>query len=476
MFFLDSTGFFSLVSLIIQSLLAWVFFGFFVGMRPPVPTWLAYWRTAFLAYGVALTAICARFLMAHHHISDITWVAEGTPLTRAFYFFYLGGKLCFVWFLVAGVASLVGASLVGAAFPARPTRAMPGLLLVAGLCAFLLPNIECLLLVQAPALLAGFGYGAHLLGPLARAQVGSGARTVAVALWVWAALWLIYGISVLAVGPVHPVSDTWWNIPLRLNSMFDLLLQVILATGLMVLVLEHGRRQTEVAQQERDRLRAQVQRDEELRAMTALVSGVAHEINNPLTAILGHIDDLAEDAGALRDEAIQVVREQAERCRLIVQRLSLLARRASPVRVAVDLPGLLRRVAQGFQPQFARAGVQLRLAIAGELPSLPAEPTALEQIVTNLLANALQASTQGQQVTLSAQVAAGAAGLEIAVDDAGPGVPEADRKRIFEPFWTTKQAGQGTGLGLAVVRSLVIAHGGAVRVETSPAGGARFVI
>jgi signal transduction histidine kinase/ActR/RegA family two-component response regulator len=471
MFFLDNTGFFSLVSLIIQCLLAWVFSGFLVGLRPPIPAWLVLWRAAFLAYAVALTAICVRFMMAHHHISDIAWVAEGAPLTAAFYHVYLGGKLCFVWLLVAGIANLEGA-----AFPRRPFRALPWLFLAAGLAAFWLPNIECLLLVQAPLLAAGFCHGARLLVPRARVEVGSGARTVVAALWVWAALWLLYGISVLAVGPLQPVSDTWWNLPLRVNSMLDLVVQVVLATGLLMLVLHHSRRQAELALQERDRLRAQLQRDEELRAMTALVSGVAHEINNPLTAILGHIEEMQDEKPELRNEAIQVVREQAERCRKIVQRLSLLARRAPPVRQSVDLPALLRRVAQGFQPQFTAAGVKLHTVIGDDLPRLPAEPTALEQVVTNLLANALQASAQGQQVTLAAQRAASGMGLEILIDDEGPGVPLADRQRIFEPFWTTKRAGQGTGLGLAVVRSLVTAHGGAVRIEASPGGGARFIV
>lgn len=474
MFFLDNTGFFSLVSLIIQCLLAWVFLGFFVGMKQPGLTWLNHWRAAFLAYGLALTAVCTRFMMAHHHVSDITWVVEGAPLTKAFYAVYLGGKLCFVWFLVAGIAGLAGAP-----FMERPGRALPWLLLAAVLGALLLPNIECLLLSQAPILAAGFINGARLLGPRARSQAGSGARTVAAALWIWAGLWTLYGISVVAVGPINPVSHTWWNLPLRLNSMFDLLLQVILATGLVVMVLEHSRRQTELAQQERDRLRLQVQRDEELRSMSALVSGVAHEINNPLTAILGHIEDLAEDAADVRQEAVQVVREQAERCRRIVQRLSLLARRAPPVRIAVDLPALLQRVNQGFLPQFANAGVSLQVVVPPAMPSLPADPTALEQVVTNLLANALQASSPGQRVTLAAHLATGASmapGVEIVVQDAGPGIPQKDRERIFEPFWTTKQTGQGTGLGLAVVRSLVSSHGGNVRVEDATPGGARLVV
>ncbi len=467
MFFFDSAGFFSLVSVIIQSLLAWVFVGLFSVMGPRDSLCLRRWRLAFAALGVALVSVASRFLFAHIYIATPTVFAEGEPLVRGLYSAYLAGKVTFVWLMVGGVAAMRQG-----AWPRRNGAWTAGVFCVAGLVGGLLGTVESLLLVQATAVIVGFSYSVWLLGARPGEPDEAGRRIAHWGLVGGVVMCALYAGSVVALRSGASGTDSIWAGILRINPLIDVILQVLLATGLVVLVLQESQRAALAVLQERDQLRERVQRDDKMRSLSALVSGVAHEINNPLTAILGFVDDLGDEVAEVRHTAAQIVKEQAERCRGIVQRLSILGRRAPVVRIPVDIEALVGRVVGGFRPQFAPAGVELAVELAVGLQPLLADPTALEQVLTNLLANALQVSPRGARVTV--QAIDDEAALELVVADQGPGVPLTDRARIFEPFWTTKHAGQGTGLGLAVARALVLAHEGILEVGDTPGGGARF--
>ena len=468
MIFLDRAGFFSLVCLVIQCVMSWVFVGFFAGLAPRRAAYLRCWLLAFLGLSIALTAVSVRYLFAHVDLPHTSLLREGAPLTRVFYGVYLTGKVVFLWFLVAGLVAL----------GQRPWRLAGGFwtaatMSVAFLVGMAARRVELLLLLQAPLAALAYFYGARLVGAPPGDRLEGGRRVVGAVLRLWGCIWVGYGICVVMVLVGAP-GGLLWHLPLQLNAIIDVTLQVVLAIALIVVALQEGQRAVVDALRERDRLREQLQRDEKLRALSTLVSGVAHEINNPLTTILGFVDDLAEDETTVRRKAAQVIKEQAERCRGIVQRLSILGRRAPAARIPIEVESLVQRVAAGFRPQFAQAGVSLRLDLHPMSRQLVGEPTALEQVLANLVANALQASPRGGEVVLRASAVADA--LQFDVDDGGPGVPAADRVRVFEPFWTTKQVGQGTGLGLAVVRALVQACGGEVVVGDSPAGGARFSV
>ncbi|MBK8097880.1 MAG: response regulator [Planctomycetes bacterium] len=469
MFFLDSTGFFSLVSLLIQCILAWIVAGFLMllGRRLQPSAWLRRWSTAFLLLAVGLSAITVRFLGAHHHVLGEP-LTENHLLTRACYAIYFVGKVGFFWYLLGGARALRGQP-----WPTTWVRwTGPTVALLAALAA-MLPSIESTLLVQAPLAITAFVLAARALrqGP---SPEELGCRVAAATMLTWAAIWCAYAVTVIGVDPVHPRVDSSWSFLLRCNSLIDVVMQVTLGAALIVVVVQDVQRQALQAAAERDRLRAQVQRDERLRALSTLVSGVAHEINNPLTAILGFAADLDAADGPTRREAARIVLEQADRCRAIVQRLSVLGRQPVQTRDRIDADALVERVVAGLRPQFAQAGLTLRTTANAATTTLIGDAAGIEQVLTNLLVNALHASPRPGTVTVTTRTAADRWIVQIA--DQGRGVPLADRGRIFEPFFTTKPPGCGSGLGLPVAQAMVTAHGGTIQVGDADCGGAQFTV
>lgn len=465
MFFADSAGLFSLVCLWIQSLLAWMFMAFFAVIGERDGVWIRHWRRAFLALGIGLTALSVRFALAHHFAAGERTLDDREGLVRLMYGVYLGGKVAFAWFLVAGAVALRQRGGGGRGWLAAAA-------VVAGaLAGALLPTVESILLVQAP----WFTFACMRTARELRTDPGSepdpGRRLVRAVIHAWGVAWVAYGVAVIAVGPLRQATIVGFSHLLRFNSMIDLAVQVALACGLIMIVMGEARRNAIQVLGERDRLREQLRQDEKVRAMSTLIGGIAHEINNPLTAMLGFAADLGAIDPERRERAARIVLEQAERCRAIVRRISMLGRHAVLETRELPTAAAVQRVLATQQAAADARGV--RLAVAIEAVTLWADPTSFELVLGNLLGNAVQASPHGGAVRVSVESAAG--GELLLVEDQGPGVPPALRERAFEPFWTTKP-GQGAGLGLAVVAALVNAHGGSVRVEDAAGGGARFVV
>jgi signal transduction histidine kinase len=143
----------------------------------------------------------------------------------------------------------------------------------------------------------------------------------------------------------------------------------------------------------------------------------------------------------------------------------------------VDLGALLRSVAEGLELRAAEKGIRLRQEV-GPLPALAGDGDRLRQVFTNLLDNALKHTAQGGAVTVAAAASDGA--VEVVVIDTGPGIPAEDLPRIFERFYqvdkSRKAAGRGAGLGLAISREIVLAHGGSLRAESVVGLGSKFVV
>ena len=226
---------------------------------------------------------------------------------------------------------------------------------------------------------------------------------------------------------------------------------------------------------ERAELQARLAQSLRMEALGRLVSGVAHELNNPLAAILTFSEQLlAERPPEDGPGPLGTIREQARRARMIVRDLLTFVRRREERRAPAEMALIVDRTVRALENDFTRQGVRLTVQLAPRLPTIVCDATALEQVLTNLLDNAARA-TPGGSVTLS--VAKEGEGIRMQVEDDGPGIPSEHFARLFEPFFTTRGTGEGTGLGLSVSLGIIEQHGGVLRAENRvPESGARFIV
>jgi signal transduction histidine kinase/ActR/RegA family two-component response regulator len=233
-------------------------------------------------------------------------------------------------------------------------------------------------------------------------------------------------------------------------------------------------RATEVIERQRDALR----QSEKLGAMGSLLAGVAHELNNPLAIVMGRASLLEEKAaGTPLHHDTQRILEAAERCGRIVRTFLNMARQRPAERTPVALNDLVRGAAEMLQYSLRASGVLLTLDLADGLPEAMVDGDRLGQVVLNLIVNAQQAlmGLRGpKEVRVQTGLVTAETGPETAlwlrVADNGPGVPEDVRARIFDPYFTTKGEGVGTGLGLAVSRAVARDHGGELDLEAAAVG------
>jgi PAS domain S-box-containing protein len=225
---------------------------------------------------------------------------------------------------------------------------------------------------------------------------------------------------------------------------------------------------------EREQLQARLEQSLRMEALGRLVSGVAHELNNPLAAILTFSEQLlAEESHRRMAGPLETIREQARRARAIVRDLLGFVRRREERREVADAAGLVERTVRALKADLARQEVRLTVSLERDLPPLTCDPAGIEQVLTNLLDNAARAARGG---TVDLRVRRERDGLMIEVEDSGPGVPLNLLPRIFEPFFTTRGTGEGTGLGLSVSLGIVQQHGGYLKAENrTPGPGARFL-
>lgn len=228
------------------------------------------------------------------------------------------------------------------------------------------------------------------------------------------------------------------------------------------------------AESEREQLQARLAQSLRMEALGRLVSGVAHELNNPLAAILTFSEQLlAEQPTGESAGPLGTIREQARRARAIVRDLLTFVRRREERREVAEIRVLVDRTVRALETDLSRQRVRLMVEVEQGLPPLTCDPPALEQVLTNLLDNAARAAPGG---TVELRVFGRHGGLGIEVEDSGPGIPAQHLARIFEPFFTTRGTGEGTGLGLSVSLGIVQQHGGELWAENrDPGPGARFV-
>ncbi|RMF86596.1 MAG: GAF domain-containing protein [Nitrospinota bacterium] len=226
-------------------------------------------------------------------------------------------------------------------------------------------------------------------------------------------------------------------------------------------------------------LEAQVIQAEKLSALGEIVASVAHELNNPLTTVVGYSQLLLASASleSREQERLQRVTEEALRASQLVQRLLAFARRQEPVKRPVNLNTLVQKVLALREYQLRVDNISVQLALDPSLPPVLADAQQLEQVYLNIINNAAQAMhEQSGGGTLTIRSWHDAEGVHLSFADTGPGIPPEYRDRIFEPFFTTKPVGKGTGLGLSVSYGIMKAHQGTIRVESEVGKGATFYL
>lgn len=225
-------------------------------------------------------------------------------------------------------------------------------------------------------------------------------------------------------------------------------------------------------------LQAKLAHSEKMATIGRLVSGVAHEVNNPLAAILGFTDLLLEnpDVPAAAREDLQIILQETQRTKDIVQDLLSFARQRPVQRELVHLNAVLRQTIKLRGYDFASHGVEVLEEFDEKLPPALGDAQQLQQVFLNILNNAYDAVQEaGQRGRISIQTRKRREVVEVAVTDNGTGI--SDPERIFDPFYTTKQAGKGTGLGLSICYGIVRAHGGEILCWNNGADpGSTFVV
>jgi two-component system NtrC family sensor kinase len=214
-----------------------------------------------------------------------------------------------------------------------------------------------------------------------------------------------------------------------------------------------------------------------------LAASVAHEINNPIGGVLNFVMLMERlltadgiPAGRLADfhRYVRVSVVELERVGRIVSDLLAFSRQSTPARTDADLTDIVNQTVALLSHKFELAGVRLTLRLADGLPSLRCDASQIQQVVMNLVMNAVEASRAGGVVEVTTRSVPAEAAVEFVVSDAGAGIPEENLARIYEPFFSTKEEGKGVGLGLAVVYGIVQAHGATINVSSTPGEGTTF--
>jgi signal transduction histidine kinase len=245
------------------------------------------------------------------------------------------------------------------------------------------------------------------------------------------------------------------------------------------LALDNARLYGEINRQLDDLRRAQseVVKAERLSAVNGLAAGVAHEINNPLTIIMAQLHLMAQAPMSTQvEEALGVIDAAAKRAASIVRDLILFAEHRPPRRARCQVTDQIREVVAFEEARLESEGVSVRTNLE-PVPDIWADHNHLQEVLLHVIQNAQHAMVEahgGGVLTIKTTMVE--SGVRIEVADDGPGIPPEHLPRIFNPFFTTKQPGDGRGLGLSVAHSIVTEHGGRMWAENRPDGGALFTI
>lgn len=218
-------------------------------------------------------------------------------------------------------------------------------------------------------------------------------------------------------------------------------------------------------------------KSEKLASIGRMASGVAHEINNPLTGVLTYSSLLLEElAGTPHEEDLRVIRDETLRCRKIVRGLLDFARETAPQKVPADVNALIDESLRILEKQASFQNVEIVRRFDRSLPPIRVDVDQFRSVLNNLVVNAADAMPSGGRLTIATERDAAAGELVLRVADTGIGISPENLSKLFEPFFTTKDPGKGTGLGLAVTYGVIKRHGGTVDVKSRVGEGTEFTI
>ncbi len=223
---------------------------------------------------------------------------------------------------------------------------------------------------------------------------------------------------------------------------------------------------------------AQLVQSEKMAAFGQLGAGIAHEVKNPLAGILGCAQIAVKKAepGTVIHTNLQLIEKETKRCKSIIDNLLRFARQEKAFLEPIGVNAVVEDAAAIVDHQLEMNQVRLETDLAPGLPAVLGSSNQLQQVLMNLMINAQQAMEGAPGIVTVRTRKTESGGVEIRVQDTGPGIPKEIADRIFEPFFTTKPSGKGTGLGLSVSFGIVKDHGGEIAVESIPGRGATFVI
>jgi two-component system NtrC family sensor kinase len=239
----------------------------------------------------------------------------------------------------------------------------------------------------------------------------------------------------------------------------------------IALIIE--RKQTE---QDKERLQEQLRHADRLATIGQLSAGVAHELNEPLGSILGFAQ-LIQKYPKLSEQVkqdIEKIMKASLHAREVVKKLMLFARQLPPQRTQVNLNQIVEESLYFLESRCAKEGIKVVRSLSSDLPKVTADPAQMTQVLVNIAVNAIQAMPNGGRLAIKTKASGKVVSLTI--EDTGIGMAENVMKQIFLPFFTTKDTGKGTGLGLPVVHGIVTSHGGSINVDSKVGQGTRFKI
>jgi PAS domain S-box-containing protein len=228
----------------------------------------------------------------------------------------------------------------------------------------------------------------------------------------------------------------------------------------------------------RKQMELQLLQADKLASLGQLSAGIAHEINNPLGLVLGYTKLVLKESGPEKEfhEDLKIIEKHALNCKKIVENLLKFSRATSTTKSLVDLHDLIRDVLEVVGNKFKLERIGLETLLAPELPKVHADPDKIRQVFMNILMNGRQAIEGAGTITIATSFDGQKGSASIQFTDTGSGIPQEIIHKIFDPFYTTKPTGMGTGLGLAVSYGIVKDHDGEIRVESTPGQGSSFTV